>query len=174
MAIRTLAELYLASVKHDKPNCLLHKVDGKFVPISTRQLGERVQALAKALRGLGVEPGDRVAMMAENGPHWPTVDFAALCIRAVHVPIYPTLLPDQAAYIANDSGAKVLFVQGAERLAGLLAVRSEMPSVQVFVAIGAKSRASSTSRSWSLAVPVPIRPSSKPPRDRRSRTIWRR
>jgi long-chain acyl-CoA synthetase len=139
MAIRTLAELYLASVKHDKPNCLLHKVDGKFVPISTRQLGERVQALAKALQGLGVAPGDRVAMMAENGPHWPTVDFAALCIRAVHVPIYPTLLPDQAAYIANDSGAKVLFVQGAERLAGLLAVRSEMPSVQVFVAIGAKS-----------------------------------
>ena len=46
-------------------------------------------------------------MMAENGPHWPTVDFAALCAGAVHVPIYPTLLPEQAAYVANDSGAKV-------------------------------------------------------------------
>jgi long-chain acyl-CoA synthetase len=135
MPIRTLSELYLASVKHDKPDCLQHKVDGRFVPISTRELAGRVRALAKALRGLGVQPGDRVAMMAENGPHWPTVDFAVLSQRAVHVPIYPTLLPDQAAYIAKDSGAKVLFVQGRERLEGLLAVQGEMPAVEVFVFI---------------------------------------
>jgi long-chain acyl-CoA synthetase len=74
--------------------------------------------------------------MAENGPHWPTVDFAVLAIGGVHVPIYPTLLPEQAAYIVQDSGAKVVIAQGRDRLDGLLERRGEMPSVEHIVAVG--------------------------------------
>ncbi len=135
MSIQTLADLFLIAAGRSKPDCLLHKVSGKFVPISTAELVERVRGLAKALKDLGVERGDRVALMAENGPHWPTVDFAALAIGAAHVPIYPTLLPEQAAYIVRDSGAKVVFVQGKERLEGLLARRAELPDRRHFVAI---------------------------------------
>jgi long-chain acyl-CoA synthetase len=58
------------------------------------------------------------------------VDFAALCMGAVTVPIYPTLLPEGAAYILQDSGSKVLFVQGMERLEGLLALRNDIPDVE--------------------------------------------
>ena len=75
------------------------------------ELVGRVQKLAKALVDLGLRRGDRVALMSENGPHWPTVDFATLCAGGVLVPIYPTLLPDQAAYIANDCGAKIVFAE---------------------------------------------------------------
>src|SRR5688500_9357624 len=139
MAITTLSELFLEALRHDKPDCLLHKVGGQYVPVSTAELGRRVRRLTTALAGLGVQPGDRVALMAESGPHWPTVDFATLASGAVLVPIYPTLLPPQASYIANDSGAKVLFVEGDERLAGALAEASNMPSVQHFVAIKATS-----------------------------------
>jgi long-chain acyl-CoA synthetase len=139
MSIQTLNDLFLAAAAHDKPDCLLHKVDGNYVPISTRQFVDTVRALARGLRTLGVEPGDRVAQMAENGPHWPTIDFAVLGSRAVHVPIYPTLLPDQAAYIVNDSGAKVVFVQGRERLEGLLAIQDTMPTVRSIVLIGGQA-----------------------------------
>ena len=135
MAVRTLTELFFVAAGYDKPDCLLHKVSGKFEPISTRELVDRVQRLAKALRELGVERGDRVALMAENGPHWPAIDFATLCSGAVLVPIYPTLLPDGAAYIVNDSGAKVLFVQGDARLEPLLALRGDMPQLQHVVRI---------------------------------------
>ncbi|HET9767257.1 MAG TPA: long-chain fatty acid--CoA ligase [Thermoanaerobaculia bacterium] len=135
MAVRTLTEVFFAAAGHDKPDCLLHKVGGEFRPISTAEVVDRVQRLAKALRELGVGRGDRVALMAENGPHWPVIDFAALCTGAVLVPIYPTLLPDGAAYIVNDSGAKVLFVQGQERLDGLLALRRDMPQLQQVVRI---------------------------------------
>jgi long-chain acyl-CoA synthetase len=139
MAVRTLTELFFVAAGHDKPDCLLHKVGGEWQPIATRELVDRVQRLAKALRDLGVQRGDRVALMAENGPHWPTVDFAALCSGAVLVPIYPTLLPDGAAYIVNDSGSKVLFVQGQERLDGLLALRGEMPQLRYVVRIDGKA-----------------------------------
>ena len=137
MSIRTLSDLFAAALRHDKPDCLQHKVAGRYEPISTRQFAERVRRLAKALDRAGVRPGDRVAQMSENGPHWHTIDFAALALGAAHVPIYPTLLPDGAAYVARDSGARVLFVQGEERLAGLLAVRDRMPSVERVIAIGA-------------------------------------
>jgi long-chain acyl-CoA synthetase len=136
MPIRTLSELIGATLRRDKPDCFLHKVDGRYVPIPTREFAARVRRLAAALDAAGVRPGDRIAQMAENGPHWPTVDFAALALGAVHVPIYPTLLPEGAAYIVRDSGARILFVQGAERTAGLVGVRDQMPSVERIVVVG--------------------------------------
>ena len=159
MAIQTLTDLFLVAAGRTKADCLLHKEGGKFVPISTAELVERVRGLAKALSDLGVRRGDRVALMAENGPHWPTVDFAVLAIGAAHVPIYPTLLPEQAAYIVQDSSAKVLLVQGAERLQGLLEHRAEMASVEHVVAIGCEPPAGArgfvdlieSGRGWSQA-----------------------
>jgi len=135
MPVTTLTELFLKAATYGLPNCLLHKVGGTYQPVSTAELVDRVRRLAKALSGLGVERGDRVALMSENGPHWPTVDFATLCIGGVLVPIYPTLLPDQAAYIARDCGAKVVVAETAAHLDGLLAHAAELPAVRQFVLI---------------------------------------
>ena len=134
MSIRTLSELFLVVVQHDRDACLMHKVGGRYVAVPTAELARQVRQIAKALVDSGIRPGDRVALMAENGPFWPAVDFATLCIGAALVPIYPTLLPEGAAYVARDSGSRVLFVQGRERLEGLLAVRGEMPAVERIVA----------------------------------------
>ena len=136
MAIETLADLFLDFTQKEAEDCLQHKIDGQFMPVSTSHLVERVERLATALRSLGVGSGDRVALMAENGIHWPTVDFATLCSGAVLVPIYPTLTPDQAAYVVNDSGARVVFVQGYERLQGLLEEKGDLSDVEHFVLIG--------------------------------------
>lgn len=136
MSIQTLAELFLVVSAHDKADCLLHKVDGRFVPVSSAELCERARRLHAALVAAGVRPGDRIALMAENGVHWPTVDFAALTAGAVLVPVYPTLTPDQAAYVIDDCKAKILFVEGVERTEGLLAERAKIPAVERVVMIG--------------------------------------
>ncbi|HSL81271.1 MAG TPA: AMP-binding protein, partial [Thermoanaerobaculia bacterium] len=135
MAVTTLAELFLHAAGHRKPDALLHKVGGQFQPISTVEMVDRVRRLARGLERRGVERGDRVALMAENGPHWPIVDFATLCRGAVTTTVYPTLRSDQAAYIVRDSGAKVAFVEDRERLDGLLELRDELPEVELFVLI---------------------------------------
>lgn len=134
-AMETLADLFLLVASRDQTACLLAKGDDGYKPVSSRELAHRVGSLAQSLQGIGVGPGDRVALMADNGVHWPVVDFATLSSGAVSVPIYPTLLPSQAAYVARDSGAKVVFVQGRERLHKLLGCRSEMPGVQHFILI---------------------------------------
>jgi len=137
MPPQTLAELLQVVASRDKPACLLAKRDGRWLPISTRQLLADIRALAGALDAWGIRPGDRVALMAENGVHWPLIDFAVLAIGAASVPVYATLLPEGAAYVVRDSGARVLFVQGEERLAGLLAERASMPDLERIVAIDA-------------------------------------
>ena len=136
MPIRTLSELFLQIAARDQPDCLLHKVDGQFVPISAAELAESVRRLAAALIAGGIESGDRIALLADNGPHWPIVDFATLSIGAVLVPIYPTLTAEQAAYIANDCGARYLFVEGRERLQALAEYAPDLAAVEKFVLIG--------------------------------------
>jgi len=134
-SVATLTELFLKAASYNKPDCLLSKVGGTYQPISTAELVDRVRRLSKALRDLGVDKGDRVALMSENGPHWPTVDFATLCAGAVLVPIYPTLLPDQSTYIAGNCGAKVVVAETTAHLEGLLSHVDELPDVKKFVLI---------------------------------------
>jgi long-chain acyl-CoA synthetase len=133
MSVTTLSELFLKAASYNKPECLLYKVGGTYQPVSTAELVDHVRRLAKALEELGVQPGDRVALMADNGPHWPAVDFATLCIGAVLVPVYPTLLPDQSSYIAKDCGAKVVVAETAKHLEGFLA--HDLPDVKQFVLV---------------------------------------
>ncbi|HEY2737485.1 MAG TPA: long-chain fatty acid--CoA ligase [Thermoanaerobaculia bacterium] len=135
MSVTTLSELFLKAAGHNKPDCLLSKIGGTYQPVSTAELVDRVRRLAKALQELGLQRGDRVALMSENGPHWPTVDFATLCAGGVVVPIYPTLLPDQSSYIAKDCGAKIVFAETTGHLEGLLSKASELPKVEHYVLI---------------------------------------
>ncbi len=136
--IQTINDIFRKVVEHDLERCLMHKVDGRYVAVSTAELADGVRRMATALSELGVKRGDRVALMAENGPHWPTVDFATLGLGAVLVPVYPTLTPDQAAYVVNDCGAEVVIVQGEERLTGLLGERGDMPTARTFILVGDK------------------------------------
>ncbi|HEX4496695.1 MAG TPA: long-chain fatty acid--CoA ligase [Thermoanaerobaculia bacterium] len=133
--VSTLTELFLKVASYNKPACLMSKVGGTYQPISTAELVDRVRRLSKALLELGVERGDRVALMSENGPHWPTVDFAVLGAGAALVPIYPTLLPDQSSYIAGNCGAKVVIAETTTHLDGLLAHIDVLPDVRQFVLI---------------------------------------
>jgi long-chain acyl-CoA synthetase len=135
MSVTTLSELFLRAAGHNKPDCLLYKVGGTYQPVSTAELVDRVRRLAKALEELGLQRGDRVALMSENAPHWPTIDFATLCAGGVLVPIYPTLLPDQSSYIAHNCGAKIVFAETTQHLEGLLSKADEMPQVEHFVLI---------------------------------------
>jgi long-chain acyl-CoA synthetase len=138
-SVSTLTELFLKAASYNKPDCLMSKIGGTYQPISTAELVDRVRRLSKALLELGVERGDRVALMSENGPHWPTVDFATLCAGAVLVPVYPTLLPDQSSYIAGNCGAKVVIAETTAHLEGFLANIDKLPDVRHFVLIKGES-----------------------------------
>ncbi|MGD2114740.1 MAG: long-chain fatty acid--CoA ligase [Acidobacteriota bacterium] len=150
MAVTTLAELFLHTAGHQKPDALSYKVGGRFQPISTAEMVDRVRRLSRALETRGLDTGDRVALMADNGPHWPIVDFATLCRGGALVTVYPTLRPDQAAYIVRDSQSKIVFVQDREQLDGLLGHRDQLPEVELFVLIDGEGPSGDDSRDGSV------------------------
>ncbi len=88
--------------------------------ITWSEFASQVEAIALALIDLGVEPGDRVAILAENRPEWATADLSILAAQAVTVPIYTTLVAEEVHYILKNSGAKFIFVSSPEMMTNVL------------------------------------------------------
>ncbi len=79
--------------------------------VTARRFAEEVTALAKGLIGSGVETGDRVAIMSGTRYEWVALDFAIWTVGAVTVAIYETSAAEQARWILEDSGTKMLIVE---------------------------------------------------------------
>ena len=103
--------------------------DGRWVPISASELYGKVRAFARSLERWGVQPGDRVVLIAENRWEWPVTDFATLSLGAIDVPLYGTTTSEQLGYMLNDSGAKVAVVSTADQFYKLQQA-GELPALE--------------------------------------------
>ncbi len=126
----TLASLLLAKFARSADAPAMHYEAPEGWQVQTwRQAEAHVASTAEALRALGVGPGDRVAILGSPHPRWLEVDFATLCLGAIAVGIYPTLLPDAVRYQLNHCGAKVLLVESAADLERLADALRDCPSL---------------------------------------------
>ena len=71
-------------------------------------LWEAARKQATVLRDRGVGPGDSVALLLPNTPHFPMAYYGALALGAVVVPVHALLTAEEIQYVLEDSGAKVL------------------------------------------------------------------
>lgn len=127
----TLTKVFFGAVdRFHRPDAMRYKQGGQWRTLSHAEVEQRVTRLAAALAGLGIERGDRVALLSENRPEWAIADYAALGLGAADVPIYPTLPPNQIAYILNDCAAKAILVSSSEQLAKVLEIRGQVPSLE--------------------------------------------
>jgi len=134
----TLTRLFYDAVERHghKPKAVACKpAGGPWRSLTHREVAQRVQRAGLALKCLGVQRGDRVAILSENRPGWLVADFACMAIGATDVPLYPSLRPPQIHYILNDSGAAAIFVSSAPQLAKILEIRAELPSLQHVIAM---------------------------------------
>ena len=91
---------------------------------------EGAKRIGLALLKLGVQKGEPVLILAEDRREWLYCDLGAASIGAVPTGVYTTDSPSQLAYLANDSGASVLFVENDEQLDKWLAARADMPGLK--------------------------------------------
>lgn len=104
--------------------------------ISYRKFLEDVTNLAAAMQTkLGIEKGDRIALLLNNDLAFPFVFFAAARIGAVSVPINTRFVASEIAFILKDSGAKVAFVH-PEYWKECLRARQSAPALEHLVASG--------------------------------------
>ena len=131
MELRTLCDIFYHSVEtHRKPDHLRYKKDGAWRDISSEEFRRAVEELSMGLRALGIDRGDRVAILSENRPEWAYADLATCCAAAVDVPIYPSLTPPQMLYILNDSQSKAIFVSNEPLAAKVAEIRAQAPALK--------------------------------------------
>jgi long-chain acyl-CoA synthetase len=111
----------------DRP-LLAYRDGGAFVDVTAREVADHVRRLAAGLIALGVQPGDRVALMSHTRIEWTYLDYAILAAGAVTVPIYETSSAEQIQWILSDSEAVAVLLETPEHAALLAEVADRVPA----------------------------------------------
>ena len=107
--------------------------DGAPAYVSYPELGSIAGEIARGLISIGIEPGDRVAILGLTSADWTLADCGALCAGAVVAPIYHTNSPVECAYVLQHSGARVVFCENAAQAAKVEQVRDRCPELERIV-----------------------------------------
>lgn len=100
---------------------------------------ERIRDLALGFHELGVRKGDRVAIMGDPSPQWLLADFAAQCIGAISYGLYPTSAPDEAAFVLEHGGARVLVAEDQEHVDKVLPLVDRLPGLKKIAVMDASN-----------------------------------
>lgn len=132
----TLNEWFADAVdRYGKQQALNIKVKGTWNSYTYLELQSLVDRMACGFMSLGIEKGDRIAILSENRPEWVISDLAALAVGAVVVPIYPTLPPVQTAHILRDSGACAIITSDVKQLGKSKEAASLCDKLRLFIAM---------------------------------------
>ena len=113
----------------------LHKQGGVWEAISWQALSDRVRHIAKGLLTLGLQTGDRVALLADSRAEWVQCDLGILAAGGITVPIYPSSTDEQTAYILDNAEATMVFVDTSAQLDKILRIRSQLPTLRRIILI---------------------------------------
>jgi long-chain acyl-CoA synthetase len=114
---------------------LWRKREGRFQPVTWREVAARVTSLARGLRQLGLSRGDRIVLVAENRPAWLIADVAVMAAGGITVPAYTTNTEADHLHILENSGARGAIVSSRKLAGPLLAAIERAPAAEFLVSI---------------------------------------
>jgi len=134
---KTIADLLPAAAReYGASRAILYKDEsGAWVGKSYSEVNDIVRDLSLGLIDLGIDGGDKVAILANTRPEWTYFDFAALTAGATVVPIYQTNSPEECQYVLENSDAKAVVVEDAEQLEKIRRVRDRCPRLEHVILI---------------------------------------
>lgn len=125
--------------------------DEAWQPTSWGAFGAARQRIALAALGAGLGHGDVGCILGATSGDWLTIDAALVSIGMISAGVYPTEPPERLAYILNDSGARLLFVDSEAQLAKARAVAAECPALRLIITVGFRSADGGGEREMALA-----------------------
>jgi long-chain acyl-CoA synthetase len=106
---------------------------GPWQTITWQQTRQQALELAAGLIALGLQPGERVALMLPNRVEHVLADLGAVHSGGVPVTFYATLAADQIGYVADDCDARIAVLDGAAELARWQAVLPQLPGLRKII-----------------------------------------
>ncbi len=144
-----------AAAVHGERSAIRYKHDGAWQDVTYAQLAEIVQEIALGLIDLGVEPGERVCILANTRPEWSYADLAATSAGTIVVPIYQTNSPEECLWVISDSDACAIICEDASQLAKIAAVRDRLAHLRTVIVIDPPT-AEETTREIAALQAIPL------------------
>ncbi len=135
MTVKNVLDIYRVETEKPRKEHYFHYFPGGKRVFSTEEFFERTSFLSEGLEKLGLKHGDRLMMLMDNRPEWHMVDLATVAHGAIDVPIYGTLTPEQVAFQAKDSGAKIAIAENAEQMAKFLEIKDQCPDLTTLIQV---------------------------------------
>ena len=133
---RTIADMMgIAAERYGDRAALTFKRGDEWAEVSYRELGETVSEIARGLIALGLEPGDRAAVLCTTRPEWTYASFGITSAGGVVVPIYPTNSPEECEWVAGNSESRFIIAEDAEQVAKITQVRERLPQLDAVIVI---------------------------------------
>lgn len=127
----TLGQSILAMSSRDpKQAAVKFKIDNTWTEKTWSQYYQDVERIGAALLKLGVQPGDRVAIMANTRYEWSVADLAIFGIKAITVPVYQNNTAEDVEYILNNSKSRFLFIESRGPLKIFESVKDKCPTIE--------------------------------------------
>jgi long-chain acyl-CoA synthetase len=135
--IVTLVDLYSNSTAAfaDNPFIGRRNEDGDWDWTTYREFGDMIDKARGGLAALGIEKGDRVAIISDNRLEWAVGAYATYSLGASWVPMYEAETQEDWVHILKDSGAKVLFAATDGIRSQVDEIRESIPELGTIVVI---------------------------------------
>ncbi|HTX11499.1 MAG TPA: long-chain fatty acid--CoA ligase [Solirubrobacteraceae bacterium] len=112
-----------------------HRQGDQWHDTTFAEVGKIVDELAFGLVELGVNPGDRVALLANTRPEWTYSSLAISRAGGIVVPIYPTNSPEECEWVAGNSDARIVICEDAGQRAKIEQIRGNLEHLEHLVVI---------------------------------------
>ncbi|MGE3536395.1 MAG: long-chain fatty acid--CoA ligase [Candidatus Tectimicrobiota bacterium] len=109
------------------------KRQGHWESISWQTMHETVRSIAQGFLALGLQAGERVGLFAHSRAEWVQCDLAIMATGAITVPIYPSILSDQVAYILRNAEVTCVCVDTTAQLEKVRQIQHEVPSLRSII-----------------------------------------
>ena len=119
---------------------LAGKQNGEWRKFSIKEYISLSNTISYALIKLGIEPGDKVGIIATNRPEWNILDMAIMQAGAISVPIYPTISEKDYHHILNHCEAKLIVVEGAEVMNKIEHIINDTPTLKYVYTFADRNR----------------------------------
>tara|TARA_R110002072_G_scaffold146075_2_gene292845 strand:- start:30122 stop:31786 length:1665 start_codon:yes stop_codon:yes gene_type:complete len=112
---------------------LRHPQNGLYRDLAWNSYRRQADQAAAGLIGLGIEAGDRVAILSENRFEWLIADQAILSTGAADVPLHAPLSPKQVEYQVSHSEACGIIVSGQAQANKVFEVLDQLPTLEFLI-----------------------------------------
>jgi long-chain acyl-CoA synthetase len=133
---RTLGRIFKARIeKSSKRNAIGWIENNEVKSITYADYKNIIEVLATAFHKVGLNVGDKVAILAQTCKEWHFLDMATLCSRGCVVPIYPSYLGQEIDYIFKHSDSSILIVENDKQMEKVLPFLQSWTNLRVIISL---------------------------------------